>query len=228
MGLSTTGLSVLQLRVPYRALTFKCHARPTPATGGDARSSRCSRPPRRRTDLSCLPRASVLRQRLRSRGADEAALHGRLPSRRGDRLIARNLPEDRWTIVDLRPLRASFARISATLRPDQQLQFRRLVFGFDAASYIGGMHPGDVRAQPGRAVPEVLMTFRVLEKTGGRAAHNAASPLLGARRVVRHAASAIASAHDTSSKSCSHDRKQEPADRADDTKDAEEWEATEQ
>lgn len=68
-----------------------------------------------------------------------------------DPLIARRLPTDRWTIVDLRPLRANYRRIAAELRPDQRDQFARLVFGFDAALYIGGMHPATFAHNPGVA-----------------------------------------------------------------------------
>jgi hypothetical protein len=68
-----------------------------------------------------------------------------------DPLIARKLPTDTWTIVDLRPLRANYRRISAALRPDQRDQFARLVFGFDAALYLGGMHPATFRENPGVA-----------------------------------------------------------------------------
>lgn len=46
----------------------------------------------------------------------------------------------RWTIVDLRPLRAAYGRVTAGMTPDERDQFRRWVFGFDAALFIGGMH----------------------------------------------------------------------------------------
>jgi hypothetical protein len=59
------------------------------------------------------------------------------------------LPADRWTLVDLRPLRRHFGRISAALRGDQRDQFRRLVFGFDAALYLSGMRPATYALTPG-------------------------------------------------------------------------------
>ncbi|HUQ81018.1 MAG TPA: hypothetical protein VM076_07775 [Gemmatimonadaceae bacterium] len=68
-----------------------------------------------------------------------------------DPLIARSLPTDRWTIVDLRPLRMSYRQISAALRPDQRDQFARLVFGFDVALYVGGMRPATYAHSPGIA-----------------------------------------------------------------------------
>ena len=68
-----------------------------------------------------------------------------------DPLIARKLSTDAWTIVDLRPLRVNYRRISAGLRPDQRDQFARLVFGFDAALYLGGMQPATFRENPGIA-----------------------------------------------------------------------------
>lgn len=66
-----------------------------------------------------------------------------------DPMIARHLSTDSWTIVDLRPLRANFSRISRTLRGDQRDQFQRLVFGFDAALYMGGMRPATYNLNPG-------------------------------------------------------------------------------
>jgi hypothetical protein len=68
-----------------------------------------------------------------------------------DPLIARTLPTDRWTIVDLRPLRMNYRRIAAALRPDQRDQFARLVFGFDVALYVGGMRPATYAHSPGIA-----------------------------------------------------------------------------
>jgi len=68
-----------------------------------------------------------------------------------DPLIARHLPTDAWTIVDLRPLRANYRRIAAALRSDQRDQFARLVFGFDAALYVGGMRPATYVHSPGVA-----------------------------------------------------------------------------
>ena len=66
-----------------------------------------------------------------------------------DPLIARSLPVDQWTVVDLHQLRARFGQLAATLRGDQRDQFRRLVFGFDAALYIGGMRPATYGLNPG-------------------------------------------------------------------------------
>lgn len=66
-----------------------------------------------------------------------------------DPMIAHNLPTDRWTIVDLRPLRAHFGRIASALRADQRDQFRRLVFGFDAELFVGGMRPASYAFNPG-------------------------------------------------------------------------------
>ena len=71
------------------------------------------------------------------------------PDSLSDPLIARSLPVDQWTLVDLRPLRARFRQLAATLRGDQRDQFRRLVFGFDAALYMGGMRPGTYELNPG-------------------------------------------------------------------------------
>ena len=68
-----------------------------------------------------------------------------------DPLIARHLPTNAWTIVDLRPLRANYRRIAAALRSDQRDQFARLVFGFDAALYVGGMRPATYVHSPGVA-----------------------------------------------------------------------------
>jgi hypothetical protein len=68
-----------------------------------------------------------------------------------DPLIARQLPTNTWMIVDLRPLRANYRRIAAALRPDQRDQFARLVFGFDAALYLGGMRPATFDKNPGVA-----------------------------------------------------------------------------
>jgi hypothetical protein len=68
-----------------------------------------------------------------------------------DPLIARPLPTNAWTIVDLRPLRANYRRIATALRPDQRDQFARLVFGFDAALYLGGMRPATFEQNPGVA-----------------------------------------------------------------------------
>jgi len=68
-----------------------------------------------------------------------------------DPLIARALPTDAWTVVDLRPLRANYRRIAAALRADQRDQFARLVFGFDAALYLGGMRPATFEHNPGVA-----------------------------------------------------------------------------
>ena len=68
-----------------------------------------------------------------------------------DPLFARKLSTDAWTIVDLRPLRVNYRRVSAGLRPDQRDQFARLVFGFDAALYLGGMQPATFRENPGIA-----------------------------------------------------------------------------
>ena len=52
-------------------------------------------------------------------------------------------------VVDLRPLRANFGRIARELRADQRDQFARLVFGFDAALYMGGMRPATYVLSPG-------------------------------------------------------------------------------
>ena len=68
-----------------------------------------------------------------------------------DPRIARNLPHDAWTIVDLRPLRRNFGKLAAAMRSDQRDQFMRLVFGFDAALYLGGMRPATYALNPGVA-----------------------------------------------------------------------------
>jgi hypothetical protein len=71
------------------------------------------------------------------------------PDSLADPLVTARLPTDGWWIVDLRPLRANFSRIAATLRGDQRDSFRRLVFGFDAALYLGGMRPAAYNLNPG-------------------------------------------------------------------------------
>lgn len=66
-----------------------------------------------------------------------------------DPILASRLPTDEWMLVDLRPLRENFGRISRELRGDQRGQFIKLVYGFDAALYIGGMRPATYVLNPG-------------------------------------------------------------------------------
>ncbi|MFI5311939.1 MAG: hypothetical protein ACHQQ3_11935 [Gemmatimonadales bacterium] len=56
---------------------------------------------------------------------------------------------DTWTIVDLRPLRANYARISKGLAPERADQLQRWIFGFDAALIMGRMQRATYALNPG-------------------------------------------------------------------------------
>jgi hypothetical protein len=56
-------------------------------------------------------------------------------------MLGRTAPADAWTVVDLRPLRPHYARLSRDLAPEVNDWFRRYVFGFDALVLVGGIHP---------------------------------------------------------------------------------------
>ena len=64
-------------------------------------------------------------------------------------LLARRAPQTEWTIVDLRALRPDYAPLTAALSPAQRDNFRRWIFGFDAALFIGGLRPGTYVFNPG-------------------------------------------------------------------------------
>ena len=66
-------------------------------------------------------------------------------------LLSVAAPPARWTIVDLRPLRAFYSRVTANLTPEQKDWFRRWVYGFDAALFIGDMHRASFALNPGVA-----------------------------------------------------------------------------
>jgi hypothetical protein len=65
------------------------------------------------------------------------------------KLLARNLKTTEWTVVDLRPLRAHYGRLGKDMRPEVKDSFRRWIFGYDAALFIGGMQRGTYKLNPG-------------------------------------------------------------------------------
>ena len=65
------------------------------------------------------------------------------------KLLGRSLKATEWTLVDLRPLRAEYGRLAKEVSPDFKDGFRRLIFGYDAALFIGGMHSGTYHSNPG-------------------------------------------------------------------------------
>lgn len=65
------------------------------------------------------------------------------------KLLARSLKTTEWTVVDLRPLRAEYNRLAKEMAPDLKDSFRRWIFGYDAALFIGEMHRGTYHSSPG-------------------------------------------------------------------------------
>jgi hypothetical protein len=65
-------------------------------------------------------------------------------------LLASHAKTSEWTVIDLRALRSVYDRIlSSSLSPAQSDNLHRWVFGFDAALFIGGAHPGSYTLNPG-------------------------------------------------------------------------------
>ena len=53
--------------------------------------------------------------------------------------------------MDLRPLREFYKRLTEGMTPEQRDDFRRWVFGFDAARYVGRLHRATYGLNPGIA-----------------------------------------------------------------------------
>jgi hypothetical protein len=66
-------------------------------------------------------------------------------------VLARGAAPSQWTIVDLRPLRRFYSAVTKGMSPDEQDAFRRWVYGFDAALYMGRMHQATFTLNPGVA-----------------------------------------------------------------------------
>jgi hypothetical protein len=69
----------------------------------------------------------------------------------GPLLLSSAASPSEWTLLDLRPLRASWRQVSQSVPVDDRDDLRRWVFGFDAALFIGRMHPGTHHLVPGIA-----------------------------------------------------------------------------
>jgi hypothetical protein len=65
------------------------------------------------------------------------------------RLLARNLKTTEWIVVDLRPLRAQYHSLAKEMTPDVRDSFRRWIFGYDAALFMGGMERATYDFNPG-------------------------------------------------------------------------------
>jgi len=65
------------------------------------------------------------------------------------KLLAATLKTVEWTVVDLRPFRGEFSRLSKELAPDVRESLRRLIFGYDAALFAGGLRRGSYQFNPG-------------------------------------------------------------------------------
>ncbi|HVT38699.1 MAG TPA: hypothetical protein VHE78_06635 [Gemmatimonadaceae bacterium] len=66
-------------------------------------------------------------------------------------LLARGAAPSQWTIVDLRPLRRVYSTVTKGMSPEEQDAFRRWVYGFDAALYVGRMRQATFKLNPGVA-----------------------------------------------------------------------------
>ena len=64
-------------------------------------------------------------------------------------LLAAHAPRTGWTLVDLRALRPDYAKLTSDMSPAQRDYFRRWIFGFDAAVFIGGLQRGTWALNPG-------------------------------------------------------------------------------
>jgi hypothetical protein len=63
-------------------------------------------------------------------------------------LLARTIPRDRWTLVDLRPLRARLSEVTRGVPATGRASFVRWVNGFDVAWFIGGAHRATYDVNP--------------------------------------------------------------------------------
>jgi hypothetical protein len=94
----------------------------------------------------------------RSRSFHIAILPNNAPGEYGDlarrrdsapKLLARGLKTTEWTLVDLRPLRAQYGRLTKDIALDLKDSLRRWIFGYDVVLFIGGMHRGTYELNPG-------------------------------------------------------------------------------
>jgi hypothetical protein len=64
------------------------------------------------------------------------------------KMLAGNFKTTEWTVVDLRPLRAQYSVFVKDMSPDVRDSFRRWIFGYDAALFMGGMKRGTYAFNP--------------------------------------------------------------------------------
>jgi hypothetical protein len=65
------------------------------------------------------------------------------------KMLASAASHDRMTVVDLRPLRTVFSKVTAEMSPTDKDNFRRWIYGFDAALFMGRLKRATYTFNPG-------------------------------------------------------------------------------